>query len=507
MGALFDNYLIVDWSAANAPKTGKDSIWIALSDGADLQWIKNSPTRNEAMELIARVCRETLNNGKRVFAGFDFAFGYPVGSALKLTGDAGWKAVWSMLERRIVDCDDNRNNSYELAAVMNRTAFSDLPEGPFWGHPHQHTGRYPGLQPTKPTSFPTREFRHAERAAKGAKSVWQLAYNGTVGRQAMMGMAHLERLRAEFDGAAGVWPFQTCFTEDLSKPICIAEIYPSLFPVTEQPGEVRDAAQVRTLATQFAELDAADLLRPLLSRPADMGDEEADAVLTEEGWIVGAGHRRLQPSSSEDTFDYQRDPAEIYTQSFATIENEVNLSAYSPPMARVVTRLVHACGMTDIVDDLAFSDGAAEDGLVALQSNCNIYCDVEMVKAGIITSALPADCSLVCTLNDPRAAELGKRTLTTRSAAAVELWDDLDGAICVIGNAPTALFRLLERIDEGAGVPALIVGIPVGFVGAVESKQALAENPRGSRYFTVHGRRGGSAMASSVVNALSGQLR
>ncbi|MEL6201004.1 MAG: precorrin-8X methylmutase [Pseudomonadota bacterium] len=205
--------------------------------------------------------------------------------------------------------------------------------------------------------------------------------------------------------------------------------------------------------------------------------------------------------------DYVRDPADIYAQSFATIEREVDLSVYSHSMARVVTRLVHACGMTDIVDDIAASDGAAEAGLIALKQGSTIYCDVEMVRAGIIAKALPDICTLSCTLNDPRAASLGKSNETTRSAAAVDLWDHLDGSICVIGNAPTALFRLLERIDEGAGLPALIVGIPVGFVGAVESKRALADNPRGSRFITVHGRRGGSAMASSVVNALAGQLK
>ncbi|MEO1745189.1 MAG: precorrin-8X methylmutase [Pseudomonadota bacterium] len=205
--------------------------------------------------------------------------------------------------------------------------------------------------------------------------------------------------------------------------------------------------------------------------------------------------------------DYVRDPAEIYAQSFATIEREVDLSSYSSPMAQVVTRLIHACGMTDIVDDIAFSGGAAEAGLQALKRGCAIFCDVEMVRAGIVAKALPDNCQLTCTLNDPRAAQLGKASHTTRSAAAVDLWDGLDGSICVIGNAPTALFRLLERIEDGAGIPALIVGIPVGFVGAVESKQALAENPRGCHFITVQGRRGGSAMASSVVNALAGQLK
>ena len=157
----------------------------------------------------------------------------------------------------------------------------------------------------------------------------------------------------------------------------------------------------------------------------------------------------------------------------------------------------------DVLDDLAFSEGAAEAGVAALKNNCPVYCDVEMVKAGIIERNLPGASRLVCTLNDPRAGYYGKAAKNTRTASAVDFWDELDGSICVIGNAPTALFRLLERIDEGGGTPALIAGLPVGFVGAVESKAELAANPRGAQFITVHGRRGGSAMASSVVNALA----
>ncbi|MCB1421949.1 MAG: precorrin-8X methylmutase [Nitratireductor sp.] len=203
------------------------------------------------------------------------------------------------------------------------------------------------------------------------------------------------------------------------------------------------------------------------------------------------------------TLDYIRDPAEIYRLSFETIEGETDLSAFSPAMQRVAVRLIHACGMTDVLDDLAFSEGAAEAGVAALKNNCPVYCDVEMVKAGIIERNLPGASRLVCTLNDPRASYYGKAEKNTRTASAVDFWDDLEGSICVIGNAPTALFRLLERIDEGAGMPALIAGLPVGFVGAVESKAELAANPRGAHFITVHGRRGGSAMASSVVNALA----
>ncbi len=201
--------------------------------------------------------------------------------------------------------------------------------------------------------------------------------------------------------------------------------------------------------------------------------------------------------------DYIRDPAEIYRLSFETVEREVAMERYSAAMQRVVTRLVHSCGMTNIVEDLDFSERAAEAGVVALQNDCAVYCDVEMVKAGIIERNLPGASRLVCTLNDKRAGVYGKAARNTRTASAVDFWDELEGSICVIGNAPTALFRLLERMDEDGIKPALIIGIPVGFIGAVESKRELADNPRGSQFITVHGRRGGSAMASSVVNALA----
>lgn len=201
--------------------------------------------------------------------------------------------------------------------------------------------------------------------------------------------------------------------------------------------------------------------------------------------------------------DYIRDPAEIYRQSFATVEREADLSALTPEMAKVATRLIHSCGMVDVLEDLAFSKDAALAGIKALKSGAAVYCDVEMVKSGIIERNLPSPSRLVCTLNDRRAGHHGKESNNTRSAAGVDFWEELDGSICVIGNAPTALFRLLERMDEGAPKPALIIGIPVGFIGAVESKVELAANPRGAEFITVHGRRGGSAMASSVVNALA----
>lgn len=204
---------------------------------------------------------------------------------------------------------------------------------------------------------------------------------------------------------------------------------------------------------------------------------------------------------------YIRDPSEIYRQSFATIRAEAVLSRFPGGMEAVAIRLIHACGMVDLADDIAFSPDAAEAGAGALARGAAVICDTEMVRHGIIRSRLPAGNDVICLLADDRVPQVAERLATTRSAAQVDLWDErLDGAVVAIGNAPTALFRLLERLDEGAPKPALILGFPVGFVGAAESKAALAALPHGVPFITVHGRRGGSAMASAAVNALAGGL-
>ena len=190
-------------------------------------------------------------------------------------------------------------------------------------------------------------------------------------------------------------------------------------------------------------------------------------------------------------FQYVRDPAEIYAQSFATVEREADLSRLPENMRSVATRLIHSCGMIDVLDDLEYSDTAAASGIDALRMGTAVLCDVEMVKAGIIPGFLPGGTDVICTLNDERVPEHAKTIGNTRSAAAIDFWkEELEGAIVVIGNAPTALFRLLELIEEGAPKPALVIGIPVGFIGAAESKQALAENSSDIEFITVHGRRG-----------------
>ena len=205
--------------------------------------------------------------------------------------------------------------------------------------------------------------------------------------------------------------------------------------------------------------------------------------------------------------DYIRDPAEIYRLSFATIRREADLSRFPNGLEEIAVRLIHACGMVDIVDDLVMSDDAAAAGRAALREKRAIVCDVEMVRNGIIRRLLPDGVSVLCRVADAATAHLASTLGTTRSAAALEsLADDMNGGIVVIGNAPTALFHLLEMIVDGAVRPALIVGIPVGFVGAVESKDALIGNPRGVPFIAVRGRRGGSAMAAAAVNAVAGGL-
>jgi len=202
-----------------------------------------------------------------------------------------------------------------------------------------------------------------------------------------------------------------------------------------------------------------------------------------------------------------RDPAEIYRQSFAIIQAEADLKRFDADTRSVVVRMIHACGMVDLADDIVVSPEFAKNARAALEAGAPVLCDVEMVRHGVITRLMPKANEVLCLLNDPQVREIATRDATTRSAAQVDLWADrMGGAVIAIGNAPTALFRLLELIDAGAPKPAAIIGVPVGFVGAVESKDALAGDPRGVEFLTVTGRRGGSALASSAVNAIAGGL-
>jgi precorrin-8X/cobalt-precorrin-8 methylmutase len=203
-------------------------------------------------------------------------------------------------------------------------------------------------------------------------------------------------------------------------------------------------------------------------------------------------------------FDYIRDGAEIYRRSFAAIRAEADLGRFPADVARVVVRMIHSCGMTDLPADVGYSDGVVRAARAALLGGAPVLCDAQMVASGITRRRLPAVNEVVCTLSDPAVPSLAARLGTTRSAAALDQWGPrLDGSVVAIGNAPTALFRLLELVGAGAGRPAAVLGIPVGFVGAAESKAALAES--GLEYLVVHGRRGGSAMTVAAVNAVASE--
>ena len=204
-------------------------------------------------------------------------------------------------------------------------------------------------------------------------------------------------------------------------------------------------------------------------------------------------------------YEYVRDGAAIYARSFATIRAEADLSAFSSAEARIVVRVIHASGMVEVARDVRFSPGFAERARHALLDGKPVLCDSKMVAHGITRARLPADNEVVCTLDAPEVPALAGRLGTTRSAAALDLWGArLDGALVAIGNAPTALFRLLELVDEGVPAPAAVLGGPVGFVGSAQSKQELIDHPRGMSYLVVRGRRGGSAMAAAAVNAVAG---
>jgi precorrin-8X/cobalt-precorrin-8 methylmutase len=204
--------------------------------------------------------------------------------------------------------------------------------------------------------------------------------------------------------------------------------------------------------------------------------------------------------------DYVRDGAEIYRRSFAIIRAEADLARFDPVEERVAVRLIHACGMPEIARDIDMSRGFAQVARQALKDGAPILCDAKMVANGVTRARLPAANDVICTLDDPSVPALARKLGNTRSAAAMELWRDrLGGAVVAIGNAPTALFRLLEMLDEGAPLPAAVIGVPVGFVGALESKEALAADGR-VPFLVVRGRRGGSAMTAAAINALASDI-
>jgi precorrin-8X/cobalt-precorrin-8 methylmutase len=206
----------------------------------------------------------------------------------------------------------------------------------------------------------------------------------------------------------------------------------------------------------------------------------------------------------DDRLTYLRDGAAIYQRSFAIIHAEADLTAFSPEEADVAVRMIHACGLVEASRHIVFGGGLVAAARSALAAGAPILCDSEMVAHGITRARLPAGNEVICTLHDPQVPALAQNLNTTRTAAAIDLWGDkLAGAVVAIGNAPTALFRLLELMDAGMPKPAAILGIPVGFVGAAEAKDALMDNPRGVPFLIVRGRLGGSAMAAAAVNALA----
>lgn len=280
---LFDRYFAVDWSAANSPRKGKDSIWIADSAAESI----NPPTRHEAMAILTDRLLASRAAGQRVMLGFDFVFGYPEGAAAAIAGSGDWQALWAHLADAVVDSPNNTSNRFHVAAAIN----ARLAAPHYWGHPHQH--RYDNLHPRRPAAYASiPERRRAEVLSRTAQPVWKLTGAGSVGSQAMLGIARLEALRHHpvLGPDIAIWPFETAFADALKRPIAFTEIYPSLFPLDDPSVTPKDRGQVETCVHRFAALDAAGELRSYLSGPTNLSTAERDIILREEGWIVGIGH-------------------------------------------------------------------------------------------------------------------------------------------------------------------------------------------------------------------------
>ncbi len=283
---LFERYIAVDWSAANRPRQGKDSIWIADSVAESI----NPPTRHEAMAILTDRLLAACAANQRVMLGFDFVFGYPEGAAGAIAGSADWRDLWAHLAANVTDNPDNSSNRFHVAAAIN----ARLASPHYWGHPHQH--RYDNLNPRRPATYETvPERRRAEVLARTAQPVWKLTGAGAVGSQSMLGIARLESLRhhPSLGRDIAIWPFETAFADALNKPVTVVEIYPSLFPLDDPSVTPKDRGQVETCVRRFAALDAAGELRDFLSAPANLNPAEREIIVREEGWIAGIGHASL----------------------------------------------------------------------------------------------------------------------------------------------------------------------------------------------------------------------
>ncbi|MDE0391896.1 MAG: hypothetical protein OXI57_07505 [Rhodospirillales bacterium] len=301
---LFQTHVVVDWSARSRPspeRETRDAIWWAVARigrrGVRVRKPEYARTRHQALDRLARLIAGELDAGRRVLVGFDFPFGYPAGVAAHLTGEASALALWDWLAAQIEDAPDNANNRYEVAAAIN-AAFPGI--GPFWGRPA--TWDYPAI-PVRASARTCRdrhppERRIADRHAKGAKTVWQLAYAGSVGSQMLLGLPALKRLTRDprIAGHAAIWPFETGLrTPDA--PAVIAEVYPSLLSdevrARQRAGEILDSAQVRVNAEAFARLDAGGGLAPLFAGAPFLTPAQRRIVESEEAWILGLGHEQV----------------------------------------------------------------------------------------------------------------------------------------------------------------------------------------------------------------------
>jgi precorrin-8X/cobalt-precorrin-8 methylmutase len=556
---LFDTFVIVDWSAANQKKTGRDSIWICHKGPRGPERIENPETRHFAKVLLGDLLADALARGGSALVGFDFPFGYPVGFANRL-GLIGlpWRAIWEEIDRLLEDNEKNENNRFDLASIFNRRISGSI--FPFWGCPPKKSGSFLGPkhhQRDEPGGL--RERRLIDEYMVGAQPCWKLLGAGSVGGQVLTGIPVVHALRNDnrLSEHARIWPFETGLRAPTDARIVFAEVWPSFFrewKTTKEPNEVNDRAQVRHVASFFAERAKAGELAALFAGDPSLSPEDRSRVETEEAWTLGVTARRKRPEKTPSpptrrrervgvrgvagqsksvadphppiagamdpplsrdagegktarVYTYLRDPAAIYRRSFALIRAEADLTRFPPGLRPLAIRLVHAAGDVAILDDLAWSRGAVAAGRRALAAGAAVIVDSTMAASGIARDRLPAANPVICTLRDPAVAGLAAAQATTRSAAAVELWrPHLAGSVVAIGNAPTALFRLIEILAGGADRPALVLGFPVGFVGAAEAKEALIGFGRGLAYVTLKGRRGGSALAAAAVNALSGDM-
>lgn len=524
--AIFDSYIVIDWSAAATPKIGADSIWLGIKTPSQPLTLYNPATRHQAMAIIKSHAQQAIATNTRLLIAIDIGLSYPIGFDRLMPPEYSknsppWRILWDYFADNITDDEHNHNNRHDVLNNLNKIIAEHTGQGIFWGNNNKH--HYTHFPNKKIRRDDIAEYRFCETQCKKQgksrpQSQFQCSGIGAVGGQSALGLYHLAQLQRdpEITDHIAIYPYEniTHLGGARQKNITLSETYLSLFHNNNfhanSTHDIKDARQCEDFLTHITALDQQGGLLPMMLAPLHfdtlhVAPPAQHQILHHEGWILGLDPQHRQSPTHQQ--HYIHTPQAIYDRSFNIINTHIG---NDDKLAHIIKqRMIHAIGDASIADDIIIDGDIIGTFQHLYDKDLKIFCDCQMLTHAIIKSTLPPHHRLICNIDDARTAHIAQQQNITKSMAQVELWRDADpknslkDSIVVIGNAPTALFTLLEMIKQSPQhTPKAIIALPVGFVGAAEAKYALTlQSP--CPYITLLGARGGSAVAGAALNAIN----